>query len=115
MKKFVGCPSEWQPKVLLKVLRGSQAHGLVTEQSDTDTSTVFLQPTRAVLSMYEPNKFAIDKSEDATGWELEHFLFLATNANPSVLEVFLAPVLESLPEAVQLRKLMPFAVRKTAV
>lgn len=115
MKKAQGCPAEWQPKVLLKVLRGSRAYGLEVDSSDTDTSTVYIQPTRSLLSLYIPNAYVRDRSEDATIWELHHFLGLATNANPAVLEAFLAPVMESLPEGEALRQLLPCVLRRKSV
>lgn len=109
------CPDEWQPKILLKLLRGSKAYGLANDSSDTDTSIIYIQPTIALLSLYEPHKFEKDKSEDSMAWELKHFLDLATNGNPSVLEAFLAPVLSGGEEAQELRRLFPHVLRKDPI
>lgn len=91
-------------KFILKVLVGSRAHGLHTEQSDYDYRGVFVQPTQEILkigghvqrtSWVEGRdvKEAGNKIDD-TAWEIGHFLELATHCNPSILEVFAAPVVE---------------------
>ena len=46
-----------------------------------------------------------DGKLDATAWELGHFLALATHCNPTILEVFCAPVIEADEDGEGLRAL----------
>lgn len=82
---------------ILKVLVGSRAHGLATEQSDYDYRGVFVHPTSQILSLGEKPKTTswIEGAEDNTSWEIGHFLSLAVQCNPAILEVFAAPVVDS--------------------
>jgi len=79
---------------ILKVLVGSHAHGLATPESDLDYRGVFVNPTSEILSIGGQNKQTRweEGTEDNTSWELGHFLFLATKSNPTILEVFKAPI-----------------------
>lgn len=90
---------------ILKVLVGSRAHGLHHEHSDYDYRGVFVQPTAAILglsgsvrttSWIEGDKHLTEPGSkiDDTAWEIGHFLKLATHCNPSILEVFAAPIVE---------------------
>lgn len=101
---------------ILKVLVGSRAHGLDTEQSDYDYRGVFVQPTTQILSLLghvqttswiEDKHQGNHKKEDDTGWEIGHFLKLALQCNPTILETFTAPVVESTPDGEALRALFP--------
>lgn len=80
-------------KMLMKVLVGSRAHGLHTEESDYDFRGVYVTPTETVLSLDYKYKGShwFEGQEDQTTYELLHFLQLATRCNPSILEVFVAP------------------------
>lgn len=85
-------------KQILKVLVGSQAHGLAGPDSDYDYRGVFVVPTDKILSIGTgkiKNTHWIEDDVDDTSWELGHFLHMATKCNPTVLEAFLAPVAES--------------------
>ncbi len=86
---------------ILRVLVGSRAHGLATEDSDYDYRGVWVRATRELLALgakakttqwTEADKAKGEKLDD-TSWELGHFLELATHCNPTILEVFAAPVL----------------------
>lgn len=83
-------------KEILKVIVGSQAHGLATPESDFDYRGVFVNPTAEILKLGSTIKQTnwIEGEVDDTSWELGHFLFLATKCNPTILEVFLAPIAE---------------------
>lgn len=105
---------EQAQKMLLKVIVGSQAHGLATPDSDFDYRGVFIVPTKDILSLGSNLKTTswIEGKDDDTSWELGHFLHLATKCNPTILEVFLAPISE-VPEearedAEELRQLFPY-------
>lgn len=96
--------------VLLRTVVGSQAHGLATPESDTDIRGVFILPTEEILSLggkVQQTNWKEGK-DDETSWELGHFLFLATKCNPTILEVFLAPVHEASPEGYRMRELFPY-------
>jgi uncharacterized protein len=86
---------------VLKVLVGSRAHGLHTDTSDYDYRGVFVQPTEDILKLggtVQQTSWIEDRDptqaghkEDDTGWEIGHFLKLALQCNPTILEVFAAP------------------------
>ncbi len=78
---------------ILKVVVGSQGHGLATTDSDTDYRGVFVVPTTEILSLGKSIEQTswIEGKVDDTSWEIGKFLFLATKCNPTILEVFLAP------------------------
>lgn len=89
---------------ILKTLVGSRAHGLHTEESDYDYRGIFVQPTSEILSLrgtvQQTHWVEGRKPEEAgtklddTAWEIGHFLKLATQCNPTILEVFAAPLAE---------------------
>lgn len=98
---------------ILKTIVGSQAHGLATLDSDFDYRGVFVIPTSELLKLGNPIKTTswIEGNDDDTSWEIGHFLNMATHCNPTVLETFLAPMVE--PEqyrmlALNLRDLFPY-------
>jgi len=97
-------------KVILKVLVGSRAHGLADENSDYDYRAVYVLPTSKILSLgfkYHGNDW-IEGKEDNTAYEIGHFLKLATQCNPTILEVFRAPVIEATEDGKKLRELFPY-------
>lgn len=102
-----------EQKVILKVLVGSRAHKLHNEDSDRDLRGVFLVPTKELLKINAPKvttswiEGKTKQAEDNTMWELGYFLHLATHCNPTILEVFKAPVIESTDIGNSLRKLFP--------
>lgn len=86
-------------KQILRVIVGSQAHGLATPESDFDYRGVFVVPTSEILKLGNNkvhNTNWIEGKDDDTSWELGHFLNLATHCNPTILETFLAPRTEML-------------------
>jgi len=95
-------------KQILKVLVGSRAHHLDNDNSDYDYRGVTLQPTSELLKIgaQKPKTDWNEKEEhdkDETNWELGHFMFLATKCNPTILECFLAPIIETTDEGNELR------------
>lgn len=107
-----------EPVPILKVLVGSRAHGTATEASDWDHRGVFIHPTAAyyMLNSPKPKETAWlegdvtqghDKKDD-TSWELGHFLNLAIQCNPSILEVFAAPRILQTEMGQQLVDLFPY-------
>jgi predicted nucleotidyltransferase len=101
-------------KQILKVIVGSQAHGLAGPESDFDYRGVFVIPTSELLKIGGQKTQTtnwIEGKEDDTSWELAHFLFLATKCNPTILETFLAPIMPTpIQDALwglELRELFP--------
>lgn len=103
----------WKMKdkiIILKTLVGSQAHGLADKNSDYDYRGVFVQPTSEILSLganYKPNSW-FEGKEDQTLYEIGHFLHLATKCNPSILEVFKAPIVEQMQQYNGENTLVPY-------
>lgn len=97
-------------KLILKTLVGSQAHGLAGENSDFDYRGVFVVPTQEILKLGGSMKHTswLEGKDDDTSWEVGHFLNLATHSNPTILETFLAPVVESDDFGIELRNLFPY-------
>lgn len=77
-------------KPILRVLVGSRAHNLHTEDSDYDYRGVFVVPTTDLLSLGKSTKTTnwVEGRVDDTSWEVGHFLFLSTKCNPNILDVF---------------------------
>jgi len=93
-------------KLILKTLVGSRAHGLSNPDSDYDYRGVFVAPTREILRLNVSLKDVrwIEGNDDDTVYEIGKFLFLATKCNPTILEVFTAPIEEATDEGIALRK-----------
>lgn len=80
---------------LFTALAGSRAYGLEDVGSDYDHHTVFVLPTVRILSLGPRLREAIwreGEDVDEQAWELGHFLHLALQCNPTVLETFVAPL-----------------------
>ena len=80
---------------ILRVVVGSVAHGLNDENSDIDYKSVFVSPTSELLKLGGENYHGVSNIEgkiDDTSFEIGHFLNLAVKSNPSILEVFKAPI-----------------------
>jgi len=99
-----------EKKIILKVLVGSRAHGLADKDSDYDYRAVYVLPTSKILSLgfkYRGNDW-IEGKEDNTAYEIGHFLKLATNCNPTILEVFRAPIQYANEDGKKIRELFPY-------
>jgi len=75
----------WERNLILKVVCGSRAHGLATEQSDTDTRGVCIPPARFLLGL---SRFEQHESEgrDHVIFALAKFVRLALQGNPNIIE-----------------------------
>ena len=89
--------SEDASRTILKVLVGSQAHGLAAPGSDADFRSVYAVPTKTLFRLeYKQPAGRWSKGEgDETAWEIGPFLSLAIQCHPLALETFLAPVVEA--------------------
>lgn len=100
-----------EKRQILKVLVGSQAHGLASPESDFDYRGIFIVPTTSVLGLGNgkiKNTSWIEGQDDDTSWELGHFLDMASHCNPTILETFLAPVEEATEDGEAIRALFPY-------
>lgn len=114
-----------ETEMILKVLVGSRAHGFATESSDYDFRGVYVTPTIEHLKIggkvSDTAWIEGDKTKlagvvlDDTAWEIGHFLKLATKCNPTILEVFAAPVEKCTDEGETLRGLLPAVWEPRAV
>lgn len=96
---------------ILKVLVGSHAHGLATQESDQDFRSVFVIPTEEIfrLDFKYPTTSWTKEGGDEASWEVGQFLSLAIQSHPLILETFLAPVLAVDQWGNELRGLFPAA------
>ncbi len=102
-------PSRQPHTCILKVLVGSHAHGLAGPDSDKDFRSVLAIPTTDMFRVgfkYQGMRM-VKEEDDETAWEIAHFLFLALQGHPLVLETFLAPVVETDDWGTELRALFP--------
>ncbi|MDH5428790.1 MAG: nucleotidyltransferase domain-containing protein [Nitrospirota bacterium] len=98
-----------QLQTILKVLVGSQAHGLATKESDRDFRRVYVMPTQHMFQLgfkYQATQWT--KAEgDETAWEVGQFLMLASQCHPLALETLLAPIVTADEWGQHLRTLFP--------
>ena len=94
---------------ILKVLIGSQAHGLAGPESDADYRSVNVIPTAEMLALgFRPPGARMKKGDaDETAWEVGPFLELAVQCHPLILEVFVAPGVAMDHWGEELRSLLP--------
>ena len=128
---------------ILTTLAGSRAYHMECDDSDWDYHHVFITPTVELLKLGPTHKQTLWKEnvmgDDTQGWELGHFLHLATKCNPTILETFVAPSMKEKylfkvlpnnrtfqyigmvntnslnPEATELRALFPFVLSRKRV
>lgn len=100
---------ETSPHTILKVLVGSHAHGLASEESDRDYRRVYVIPTEDMFQLgfkYPATQWTKGLG-DETAWEIGQFLLLATQSHPLVLETLVAPVITADEWGEQLQSLFP--------
>ena len=99
-------------RVILQVLVGSHAHGLETEESDRDYFQIFQTPTQHLLKIMPEHFQKGDKLKtfegDVTSHEMGRFLYLACKSNPTIIEVFRAPIIAQTPVGEEMLNLFPF-------
>jgi uncharacterized protein len=76
-------------KLLFRALRGSQAYGTATKESDNDYVGLYQQSHRELLGF--GYKQQIDINKDEVHYEIKRFLELAETANPMILETLYLP------------------------
>jgi uncharacterized protein len=81
-------------RVIYRVIIGSQAYGLASEESDIDRRGIYLPPAELHWSLYGvPEQLENHETQEAY-WELQKFLILALKSNPNVLECLYSPLVE---------------------
>jgi predicted nucleotidyltransferase len=104
--------------LILKVLVGSQAHGLAGSESDADYRGIYVIPTVEMFRLsfrYQgtrwlegiPDEASTTGGKDETLWEVGLFLSLAVQCHPLILEALQAPVVASDRWGDELRELWP--------
>lgn len=75
----------WEQNLILRVVCGSQAHGLATAESDLDTRGICIPPKRYLigLSTFEQHE---NETGDHTIYSLHKFVRLALQGNPNIIE-----------------------------
>jgi predicted nucleotidyltransferase len=87
-------PAGLDDRVLYRCVVGSRAYGLDGPGSDTDRRGFYLAPAALQWSFAGPPPQLEDVDGQACYWELEKFLRLALQANPTVLECLYSPLVE---------------------
>ena len=77
--------------IIFESVVGSHAYGTNTPSSDTDVRGVFLAPQKWHVGLHGvPEEVAIDK-QDIKFYELKKFVRLASECNPSIVELLFMP------------------------
>lgn len=94
---------------ILKVLTGSRAHKLESESSDWDYRGIHIEPTHRFFTIGDSRaeKSITAPEGDDVSFEIGHFLEMAVSSNPTILELFVSPVVESTLLGDKLRDLFP--------
>lgn len=81
-------------RVIFKVVIGSRAYGLETEDSDTDYRGVYLPSAELHWSLFGVPEHLENDATQECYWELQKFVTLALKANPNVFECLYSPLVE---------------------
>lgn len=76
-------------QIITEVVVGSRLHNLYNEKSDYDIRGIFMHPLKDLVSPFKKikNTSWIEGDEDNTAYELREFCKMATQGNPTVLEI----------------------------
>lgn len=87
-------------KVIIEGLVGSHLYGFATPESDYDYKGCYVAPTSEVLSLKKPKECIVwtEGNREGTYYEVEKYVRLAAQANPSILELLFLPEYEILTE-----------------
>jgi len=95
---------------ILKVLVGSQAHGLASENSDYDYRGVYIEPTSKLVEIGYKSKgvsWVEGETEDQTAYELATYINAVLYGKPNELEMLVAPIIEVTEDGKRLLSLFP--------
>ena len=83
---------EDEKRLLYSYIRGSHLYNLATEDSDIDTSGLYIAKKDALLGLgFEYRDQVSDSRHDTTWFEIGNFVRLALKSNPTVLEALFVP------------------------
>lgn len=78
--------------LLYKYVRGSQAYGTNTPESDQDEGGIFIAPQEWIDGLgFDYSEEVSDDKHDTVWWELGKFMRLLCTSNPTVLEALFVP------------------------
>ena len=78
--------------LLYKYIRGSQAYGTNTPDSDQDEGGIFIAPQEWIDGLgFDYSEEISDDKHDTVWWELGKFMRLLCTSNPTVLEALFVP------------------------
>ena len=78
--------------LLYEYIRGSQAYGTSTPESDEDHGGIYIAPEKALMGLgFDYQEEILDEKGDTCWWEIGRFLQLALKSNPTVLEALFIP------------------------
>ena len=78
--------------LLYRYVRGSQAYGTNTPESDQDEGGIFIAPQEWVDGLgFDYSEEVSDDKHDTVWWELGKFMRLLCTSNPTVLEALFVP------------------------
>ena len=80
--------------VIYRCVIGSHAYGLATGESDIDRRGIYLPPAELQWSLQGVPGQIERIAKQECYWEIEKFLRLALNANPTILECLYSPFVE---------------------
>ena len=103
---------------ILRVLCGSRAYGLHDDDSDFDYHGIFVVPTSRLLSIgpkIRETAWIEGEEQDNTAWEVGHFLKMAVQCNPTVLETFVAPIETTTKWGDRIRKIFPYVISRKRI
>lgn len=95
---------------ILKVLVGSRAHGIYTEDSDHDFRGIYIEPTSKLVEIGYKSKgvsWVEGETEDQTAYELATYINAVLHGKPNELEILVAPIITSTEDGAELRSLFP--------
>ena len=77
--------------LIFEAISGSMAYGTNRPDSDTDLRGIFRLPKDQKLTLLDYSKEIADDTQDVKYYELEKFMRLAAECNPSILELLWLP------------------------
>ena len=87
--EYLSCTDN--PHVIFNTIWGSHAYGTHTPTSDQDSMGVFILEKNHYLTEKEPLQQCSDERNDHRFYALKHFLELAGEANPNLLDLLFVP------------------------
>ncbi|MBL9150221.1 MAG: nucleotidyltransferase domain-containing protein [Phycisphaerae bacterium] len=84
--------------IALRVVAGSRAQGLASDDSDTDRRGVWMSPSSWWAHLAEPPEQLEDDPGQLVLWEIRKFLRLVAAGNPTTVETLFSPIVETANE-----------------